>query len=66
MLSSALLAELITMFDRCEIDARGGFAKSIALGYRDCPGELTVSEHGEVIRITGTIIDEMLGNGGAN
>ena len=42
MLSSAPLEELIAVFDRCEIDARGGFTKSTALGFRDCPDELII------------------------
>lgn len=42
MLTSASPAELIGVFDRCEIDARGGFRKSTALGFRDCPDELIV------------------------
>lgn len=42
MLVSASLAELIAVFDHCEIDARGGYNKSTALGFRDCPDELIV------------------------
>lgn len=42
MLTSASFEELIAVFDRCEIDARGGYAKATALGFRDCPDVLVV------------------------
>lgn len=40
LLTSASLEELIAVFDDCEIDARGGYNKSTALGFRDCPDGL--------------------------
>lgn len=39
-LISAPLEELIAGFDVCEIDARGGYTKSTAIGFPDCPDEL--------------------------
>lgn len=42
MLTSAPLEELIAVFARCELDARGGYTKATALGFRDCPDELIV------------------------
>lgn len=40
MLTSAPLEELVAVFDHCEIDARGGYTKSTAIGFRDCPDAL--------------------------
>jgi hypothetical protein len=42
MLTSAPLEELVAVFDHCEIDARGGYTKSTAIGFRDCPDGLIV------------------------
>ncbi|MBP1326178.1 hypothetical protein JOF28_001410 [Leucobacter exalbidus] len=48
MLTSAPLDELIAVFDQCEINARGTYPKSTALGFRNCPDALIVwlVEHG--------------------
>ncbi|WP_116205214.1 ankyrin repeat domain-containing protein [Amycolatopsis circi] len=42
MLTSASLAELQAVFERTELDARGGSGKETAIGYVDCPDELIV------------------------
>ncbi|SJM70215.1 ankyrin repeat protein [Gulosibacter sp. 10] len=42
MLGTASLEELKAVFDRCELDARGGYSKSTAIGFADCPDELIV------------------------
>lgn len=39
-LGSAPLAELIAIFDRCALDARGGYSKATALAFDECPDEL--------------------------
>ncbi|MFE6615030.1 ankyrin repeat domain-containing protein [Amycolatopsis sp. NPDC057786] len=48
MLTSAPLEELKAVFGKCEIDARGGYAKGTAIGFPECPDELVVwlSEQG--------------------
>ena len=40
MLETASLDELKAVFDKCLIDARGGYGKQTALGFLDCPDEL--------------------------
>ena len=40
LLESASLAELIAVFDACELEATGGYAKTTALGFYNCPDEL--------------------------
>ncbi|WP_406639852.1 ankyrin repeat domain-containing protein [Amycolatopsis sp. WGS_07] len=42
MLTSASLAELQAVFQRTELDARGGYSKHTAIGYLDCPDDLIV------------------------
>ncbi|MBB1156571.1 MULTISPECIES: ankyrin repeat domain-containing protein [Amycolatopsis] len=42
MLASASLAELQAVFERTEVDARGGYGKETAIGFLDCPDELIV------------------------
>ncbi|MGC5617166.1 ankyrin repeat domain-containing protein [Georgenia sp. Z1491] len=42
MLTSASLTELVAVYDTCELDAYGGYRRSTALGFRDCPDELIV------------------------
>lgn len=48
LLSSATIAELIAVFDKTLIDARGGYAKGTAIGFVDCPDDLVrwLAEHG--------------------
>ncbi|MFJ8916024.1 ankyrin repeat domain-containing protein [Amycolatopsis sp. NPDC102389] len=48
ILTSAPLEELKAVFGKCEIDARGGYAKGTAIGFPECPDELIVwlSEQG--------------------
>ncbi|MFI7115636.1 ankyrin repeat domain-containing protein [Amycolatopsis sp. NPDC049868] len=40
MLTSASVDELKAVFGKCEIDARGGYAKGTAIGFPECPDEL--------------------------
>lgn len=40
LLETGDLDALIAVFDTCEIEARGGYSKSTALGFVDCPDEL--------------------------
>ena len=40
ILQSGDLAAMQAVFDGCELDARGGFAKQVALAFADCPDEL--------------------------
>ncbi|HIT76532.1 MAG TPA: ankyrin repeat domain-containing protein [Candidatus Avipropionibacterium avicola] len=40
LLRTAPLEDLIAVFDRCEIEATGGYGKSTAIGFVDCPDEL--------------------------
>jgi hypothetical protein len=40
LLVNSNLQELITIFDKCEIEARGGYGKRTALAYDNCPHEL--------------------------
>jgi len=42
MLETASLEDLKAVFDSCELDARGGYSKSTAIGFADCPDELIV------------------------
>ncbi|RSN31958.1 ankyrin repeat domain-containing protein [Amycolatopsis sp. WAC 01416] len=42
MLTSASVDELKAVFGKCEIDARGGYAKGTAIGFPECPDELIV------------------------
>jgi hypothetical protein len=42
MLESASLDELEAVFDKCLIDARGGYAKHTAIGFVECPDALIV------------------------
>lgn len=35
------IATLIAVFDKCELDAYGGYEKKSALGFSDCPDELS-------------------------
>ncbi len=42
MLTSASVEELEAVFDKCEIDARGGYAQGTAIGFPACPDELIV------------------------
>ncbi|OXM50922.1 hypothetical protein CFP71_26300 [Amycolatopsis thailandensis] len=42
MLTSASVDELKAVFGKCEIDARGGYAKGTTIGFPDCPDELIV------------------------
>ena len=40
LLESASLAELIAVFDTCQLDATGGYSKRTALGFYNCPDAL--------------------------
>lgn len=40
MLEHASLAELIAVFDVCELEATGGYSKKTALGFYNCPDDL--------------------------
>lgn len=40
LLKKGDIAELISIFDRCELDARGGYGKLTALAFDECPHEL--------------------------
>nr|GFD28236.1 hypothetical protein [Tanacetum cinerariifolium] len=40
LLKDAPLAELIEVFDVCELEATGGYSKSTALGFYNCPDDL--------------------------
>lgn len=40
LLKAGDLAALRAVFDRCELDARGGYGKGTALSFADCPDEL--------------------------
>ncbi|MDD1506334.1 ankyrin repeat domain-containing protein [Pseudomonas sp. CNPSo 3701] len=40
LLEQASLEELIAVFDQCELEATGGYSKSTALGFYNCPDEL--------------------------
>ncbi|WP_246475220.1 ankyrin repeat domain-containing protein [Pseudomonas folii] len=40
LLKDAPLAELIAVFDVCELEATGGYSKSTALGFYNCPDDL--------------------------
>lgn len=40
LLEQSSLAELVTVFDACELEAIGGYSKSTALGFYNCPDEL--------------------------
>ncbi|MGC3953071.1 MAG: ankyrin repeat domain-containing protein [Propionicimonas sp.] len=42
LLKTASLDELKAVFDRCLIDARGGYSKGTAIGFVDCPDGLIV------------------------
>lgn len=51
MLASASLDALQAVFDRCELEATGGYGKQTALGFSDCPDELVrwlVAQGGDV------------------
>lgn len=40
LLKKGDIQELIQLFDKCEIDARGGYSKGTALSFAECPHEL--------------------------
>jgi hypothetical protein len=40
LLEKANIQELIQVFDKCEIEARGGYSKQTALAFSECPHEL--------------------------
>ena len=40
LLDQASFAELVAVFDACELEATGGYSKSTALGFYNCPDEL--------------------------
>jgi len=40
LLQEADLAQLKSIFDQCDVDARGGYCKQTALAFNDCPDEL--------------------------
>ncbi|NYG58682.1 hypothetical protein BJ980_001605 [Nocardioides daedukensis] len=40
LLETGDLAALQAVFDKCELDARGGYSKTTALGFADCPDDL--------------------------
>lgn len=40
LLKAGDIAALKAVFDTCELDARGGYARHTALAFRDCPNEL--------------------------
>jgi hypothetical protein len=42
LLGKGDLAELKAVFEKCELDARGGYSKETALAYDGCPHELAV------------------------
>lgn len=42
LLRRATLDELKEVFAKCELDARGGYAKQTAIGFLDCPDELVI------------------------
>lgn len=41
LLKEGDVAQLKSIFDQCEIDARGGYSKQTALAFNDCPDDLT-------------------------
>ncbi|MFD2471468.1 ankyrin repeat domain-containing protein [Amycolatopsis silviterrae] len=54
MLTSASLAELQAVFNRTELDARGGYSKHTAIGYLDCPDDLIVWLVGQGLDVDAT------------
>lgn len=40
LLKKGDISELIQLFDKCEIEARGGYSKGTALSFAECPHEL--------------------------
>jgi hypothetical protein len=56
LLSKGHLQELIEIFNKCEIDARGGYGKQTALAYSDCPHDLAkwLVEQGADLQATDT------------
>lgn len=40
LLEHAPFAELVAVFDVCELEATGGYSKSTALGFYNCPDDL--------------------------
>lgn len=40
LLEQASFAELVAVFDACELEATGGYSKSTALGFYNCPDDL--------------------------
>ncbi|SDH19375.1 ankyrin repeat domain-containing protein [Chitinophaga filiformis] len=56
LLSKGSLQQLKEVFDKCEIDARGGYSKKTALAYDNCPHELAVwlVEQGADLQATDT------------
>lgn len=48
LLENTNIQELIEVFDKCEIEAKGGYSKNTALGFVNCPYELAkwLVEHG--------------------
>jgi hypothetical protein len=48
LLEAGDLAALRAVFDKCEVDARGGYAKQTAIAFPECPDELVrwLVEHG--------------------
>lgn len=56
LLSKGNLQELKEVFNKCELDARGGYSKQTALAYDNCPHELAVwlVEQGADLQATDT------------
>lgn len=56
LLNKGNLQELKEVFDKCELDARGGYSKQSALAYDKCPHELAIwlVEHGADLQATDT------------
>ncbi|MGQ2982731.1 ankyrin repeat domain-containing protein [Flavobacterium sp.] len=48
------IEEIIAVFDKCELDAYGGYGKQTALGFTECPPEFDrwLVEHGADIEMT--------------
>ncbi|SHN09667.1 hypothetical protein [Chitinophaga sp. CF418] len=56
LLNKGNLQELKEVFNKCELDARGGYSKQTALAYDNCPHELAVwlVEQGADLQATDT------------
>tara|TARA_R110002051_G_scaffold86498_2_gene152377 strand:- start:44874 stop:46070 length:1197 start_codon:yes stop_codon:yes gene_type:complete len=56
LLENSTIEELITVFDKCDVNARGGYTKKNALAFDKCPNELAkwLIENGADINATDT------------